>query len=103
LILEIVSNYLLSLSDTDDFELYTCYLDSDEQNQLMISWCKFKTGDFTFQDKINSFLIVDERLKEYHQVAILDQNSCWMLGKEVLFQVHHTKVHKRGSKRQLDT
>jgi hypothetical protein len=97
------NNHTELFNIVDNFELYTCYLDSYEQNQLMISCCEFKTNDFKFRDRINSYLVADERLKECHQVAILGQNTCWMLNKDTMFDLF-TKVRQQsGHKRQAST
>lgn len=71
----------------------------------MLTQCEFDLKKFEFGDRTNTFLPLpkDNKALDIQQVAILDKDSCLVLGKEALQKLKSANTQPKGHKRQHST
>ncbi|CAO0790503.1 unnamed protein product [Mucor circinelloides] len=87
----------------EPFTIWACYGD-EEIGQFMLTQCEFDSKKFEFGDRTNIFLPqAKEKAQDIQQVAVLDKDSCLILGKEALQKLKSANTQPKGHKRQHST
>ncbi|KAL9539876.1 hypothetical protein MBANPS3_010010 [Mucor bainieri] len=87
----------------EPLHVWTCYADKDT-SQFMLTQCTFDIKKFEFGDRTNTFLpLAKGEAPDIQQVAVVDKNSCLILGKEALQRLKSANTQPKGHKRQHST